>query len=159
MNKIVRIGRGNYGNVYAHIKFDDKRRLYITGVEGPTRDGNCKGSCGQIIMSPSWSINEYAPGWNKEIEDQFRTIWNRWHLNDMRAGSPKQCEFLRNSPDIPRDYDTVSAGLTLAGINPDYLHNGIPYVYGKAWLTESVPDEVITWLAALPDTDLKPAWI
>ena len=26
---------------------------------------------------------------------KVQSIWNRWHLNDMRAGTPKQEEFIR----------------------------------------------------------------
>lgn len=33
------------------------------------------------------------------------------------------------------------------------------YKYGTAWLKENVPDAVINFLLALPDTDKTPAWI
>lgn len=33
------------------------------------------------------------------------------------------------------------------------------YKYGTAWLTEEVPQEVIDWLFALPDTNVSPAWV
>lgn len=33
------------------------------------------------------------------------------------------------------------------------------YKYGSAWLKEEVPQEIIDWLFALPDTTVKPAWI
>lgn len=33
------------------------------------------------------------------------------------------------------------------------------YQYGHAWQTEEVPQEVIDWLFALPDTPVKPAWV
>ena len=33
------------------------------------------------------------------------------------------------------------------------------YEYGSAWLHEDVPEDVLAWLVALPETDMKPAWI
>ena len=33
------------------------------------------------------------------------------------------------------------------------------YGYGTSWIKEDVPQEVIDWLFALPDTKIKPAWI
>lgn len=33
------------------------------------------------------------------------------------------------------------------------------YSYGSAWLFEPVPDDVLEWLIALPDTDKTPAWV
>lgn len=33
------------------------------------------------------------------------------------------------------------------------------YKYGTSWLKEEVPQEVIDWLFALPDTKVEPAWV
>ena len=33
------------------------------------------------------------------------------------------------------------------------------YRYGTAWLKEEVPQDVIDWLFALPDTKVQPAWV
>lgn len=33
------------------------------------------------------------------------------------------------------------------------------YKYGSQWLREEVPADVLAWLAALPETDIKPAWV
>jgi hypothetical protein len=73
-------------------------------------------------------------------------IWQRWHLNDMRAGSPVQEEWLRQNP-IPESecaypkshYDVASAKLAAAGLNPD----ADGYKYGHAWKTEELPADVI----------------
>lgn len=45
IDKVIHIGRGEYGNIFCKIEFNDGK-LSITGVDGPTRDGNCRGSCG-----------------------------------------------------------------------------------------------------------------
>lgn len=33
------------------------------------------------------------------------------------------------------------------------------YKYGSAWLREEVPADVLSWLRALPETDVNPAWV
>jgi len=74
--------------VFCEIEWEDNK-LSISGVEGPFRNGNCKGSCGQIEMS--WEpLDKYAQGWDAKKEARFLEIWRRWHLNDMRAGCEHQ---------------------------------------------------------------------
>lgn len=158
--KIVHIGRGAYGEVFANIKFTNGR-LSITGVEGPTRDGNCKGSCGQIDMH-KWGLTAYAPGWSADLSDRFRAVWRDWHLNDMQAGSPAQTAFLKANPIKATDHYTAACeALRAAGLNPDPSHlvDGKPYRYGRAWLRVEVPEEVLQFLQSLPDTDITPAWV
>jgi hypothetical protein len=162
ISKIVRIGTGPYGNVFCKIKFIDGK-LSITGVEGPMRNGDAKGSCGQIIIMDEWNISTYAPGWSPELEAEFRTVWGAWHLNDMRAGSPAQHAYLDANPigNATDHYTRACAALRSAGLNPDpnYLHKGKPYAYGSAWLRDDVPESILTFLQSLPDTDLTPAWV
>jgi len=33
------------------------------------------------------------------------------------------------------------------------------YKYGSEWKKEAVPADVLEFLRALPDTDVKPAWV
>ena len=161
MKKIVRIGKGMNGHVFAKIEFS-ATRLSITGVEGPKSNGDCRGSCGQIVMH-DWRISEYAPGWSQALETRFREVWERWHLNDMRSGSPAQRAFLEAHPVTDRlnYYTKACEALAEAGLNPDpsYLHNGKPYSYGSAWLAEEVPAEVVEFLQSIPESDISPAWV
>jgi hypothetical protein len=99
MNKIVRIGVSETLQVYCRIELSNNGRLSISGVEGPMPSGNCRGSCGQLIMSyKEYDTRGYksvadikpAPGWNAETIKRFFDIWDRWHLNDMRAGCEHQ---------------------------------------------------------------------
>lgn len=89
--KIVRPGTVKVypgrADLFCKIKWDGKR-LSITGVEGPTRNGDCKGSCGQCGVDPEET--EPSPGWDKAMLAEFAGIWDRWHLNDMRAGCEHQ---------------------------------------------------------------------
>jgi hypothetical protein len=66
---------------FCKIEFENGK-LSICGVIGPTRNGNCKGSCGQCQDE----IREGKPaeGWTDEMIRKFCDIWDAWHLNDMR---------------------------------------------------------------------------
>ena len=159
MDKIIRIGicqaYGRKFNTYCRIKFDGGR-IAITGVEGPKGNGDCVGSCGQI--NGAWDVVEYAPGWTPELVVAFRMMWGRWHLNDMRAGTPAQEAHLRllelrGVVPGPDHYRWALDVLASAGLQPD---GG--YSYGSKWNTEEVPADVLAFLQSLPDTDKTPAW-
>lgn len=92
-NKTVRLGTtevysDRYASVYCKIKYKDCK-LSISGVEGPTRNGNAIGSCGQIVMHRP-KIKDFAEGWDKATVDKFYDAWDAWHLNDMQAGCQHQ---------------------------------------------------------------------
>lgn len=95
MKKIIRIGRGEAGDVFCKIEFVNKEGkggvLSITGVEGPKSNGDCRGSCGQIY--DHIRIKDFAPGWDHKTLAEFIDVWRRWHLNDLRAA----CEHQRAS--------------------------------------------------------------
>jgi len=151
-------------SLFCRISVTPDGRLSITGVEGPRNGGNCAGGCGQVVMH-AWEVAQYAPGWDAEKVAEFRAVWDRWHLNDMTAGSPAQEAHLRAHPvafKYPESHYTKACeALAAAGLNPDPAHlvNGKPYSYGSAWLREELPAEVVAWLEALPDSDLAPAWV
>jgi len=104
MKKTVRIGHMRGGNLFCKIEIE-KGKLSISGVIGPSRNGNCS-ACGQIDMefahrNPADNDDRYssltqptditfAPGWDTEKWFDFLDIWNRWHLNDMRPSCEHQ---------------------------------------------------------------------
>lgn len=169
--KVVRLGTIQHGrrytSVYCEIIYKEKV-LSICGVVGPLPSGNCHGSFGQINMS--WQpIVHFAKGWDKGKEVRFLSIWKRWHLNDMRNGTPKQelavAEY-HNRPDLQGkckygyvDLDTIYAELEKDGLLYDTLPDGTQYKYGSARLFEAVPEEVLKFLYNLPNADRQPAWV
>ncbi|WP_298993216.1 hypothetical protein [uncultured Desulfovibrio sp.] len=89
---IVNIGRGLDGSIFCRIKVRTKEKgvfLSIVGVEGPQRNGNCKGGCGQIAdtleeYNDTQKIT-YAEGWDEASTLMFVHIWKQYHLNDLTA--------------------------------------------------------------------------
>lgn len=107
---------GHTPRVFVTIQWKDGGNLSLTGVVGPWTNGDAAGSCGQCI-------DDVRP-FNARLAD----VWERWHLNDMRAG----CEHQRAEWNPAEPLDVVSYGLTtealtrrrslldkLAGVLPD----------------------------------------
>lgn len=152
MIKVVCLGtQPGLGKLYCEIRITGGR-LSITGVEGPEHGGDCLGSCGQVIMH-EWGFSSYEKGWDAEMVEWFRRVWSLWHLNYMRAGTPKQEAFLRENK-IGGDYAKAVEALKAADL---YVDGG--YKYGSAWLKEELPPHVVQWLKSLPDAESEPAWV
>lgn len=190
MNKILRIGtikerteRGAVvdADIFIKMQFDGVK-LSISGVVGPTRGGNCYGSCGQIVGS----FKEYddrgyltirdikpAPDWNYSMIKYLFDMWDRWHLNDMRSCCQHQRAMGWDTepidPSKPTtayekfDGHSMSWNLKVWAYPPlGHMTEPCPvcgYKCGTAWLLEEIPSDVIKSLESLPDTDVKPAWV
>lgn len=146
INAAIRIADSAEGDVWVTIEWDGAR-LAFQGAFGPKSNGNAKGSCGQIVDD----LQKQAPYLKSLLRpgqiQQIAKLWKRWHLNDMRAGSPKQMELLRTlraQPDWLASYERDCTALADAGLLVD---DG--YRYGSEWLIEEVPAEVIDELRVI----------
>jgi hypothetical protein len=85
-------------SIFVEARYKNKR-LSLTGVEGPTRDGNCMGGSGQINMN--MDITKITPvnGWTSNKIKRLLDIWDEWHLNDMQAA----CEHQRKNWDTEKE--------------------------------------------------------
>jgi len=150
-------------------------KLSLTGVEGPKRNGDAWGSCGQIPRAESYIPVNMTPAQVLRLWE----IWDAWHLNDMRAG----CEHQRADGWASRPIDPARPlnayasdfypGQRQASWNmlvwiprsehPEgLLSHPCPtcgYKYGSAWLKEDVPGDVLDELQALPAATSTPAWV
>ena len=167
MKKHIHVGDTKFGPLFVTIEWTDGR-LSLSGVEGPKANGDATGSCGQITDT----LNELvtlAPGYDEAMVKELARLWDRWHLNDMRAGCEHQrAERWDERPIDPakplRSYGRHFEGQTHDSWNmltwvtrkehPQGLL-GFPcpvcgYKYGSAWIKEEVPDAVIHWLFYLP---------
>jgi hypothetical protein len=85
----VNPGKTEDGALFVTIAYTHDGRLSITGVEGPKADGDAKGGCGQCTDALK-RIKTYSDGWSAESAEKLYEVWERWHLNDMRAGCAHQ---------------------------------------------------------------------
>jgi hypothetical protein len=97
MRKIINPCTTKDGIVYCEITFADGK-LSIHGVIGPMSNGDSRGGCGQINISfrECYPDPTFIEGWTAELFARFLSTWDRWHLNDMRAG----CQHQREAWDI-----------------------------------------------------------
>lgn len=156
------LGRTSYGDLWITIEYQDGK-LSITGVEGPKKNGDCKGSFGQCVDAA------------REINKKFADIWKCWHLNNMRPGCEHQREEGWNKRSIDPTKPLNSYGIhfngqispslnMLAWISPDEHPDGLltrpcsvcGYKYGSAWLHEKVPENILKYLSSFPDEDDHP---
>lgn len=184
IEKVLMLGTHPDGKVFVELYYGKDRHntrpegeyvLSITGVIGPKRNGDCRGSCGQIIDH----LADTAPvePWTRELIDKLQEVWDRWHLNSMRAG----CEHQRAEkwdqrpidPSKPTDaYGKHFEGQRHASWNmltwvkrsehPEgLLSEPCPtcgYKFGSSWLYEAVPDDVVEFLAGLPESTIAYPW-
>jgi hypothetical protein len=73
-------------------------------------------------------------------------VWDRWHLNDMKAGTRAQVEAIKDFrlAGGAADHEASVNHLRDLGLDTDasVLVKGKPYAYGTAWLVEPLPAEV-----------------
>lgn len=79
----------------------------------------------------------YAAGWDAARLDHLLEVWDRWHLNDMRAGCQHQRQMGWTSYD-----DHPSEECPVCG-----------YRYGTAWLVEELPAKVRRWAEQMTAAD------
>lgn len=139
--------------VFVEVEWDGKR-LSFRGVEGPRSNGHCWGGAGQIDLLDAEPVS-YSSGWDADKVKLLAGLWERWHLNDMRAGTPRQEAYLRD-PQVRRDirndsrYDPSPFRATLRALEAAGLQPDDGYSYGSKCMTEAVPDEVIGTLNSFP---------
>ena len=81
------------------------------------------------------------------IPQKLANIWKRWHLNDLRAGTPAQEKALEPVKDtFSRSNWYDEACRYLASIN---LYDDNGYRYGSAWLREELPEDVVEYVQNL----------
>lgn len=172
--KVVHLGFVKYiGNVFCEITIKDRgeySELSICGVEGPRKNGNCRGSFGQIKDAivehiKSDGFKNFAAGWDKKSILQFIEVWKTWHLNGLHAGNAKQEAFvekyLEEHPTERYDYTKMCKVLEEHNlfVDEEDIYNGKPYKYGTAWRYVALPEEVIEYVKSLPETKVIPAWV
>jgi hypothetical protein len=164
--KVVNPGKvvvdGRLREAFFRIEFAMDGVLTIYGVVGPRSGGRCAGSVGQCVEELG-RISVYHAGWSRQAALKLRGVWLVWHLNDMRPGCAHQEHWDTERVLTLSDGLGRSAGHTRPEEHPEgLLTKPCPvcgYRYGTAWRKVDVPDDVLDWLSALPDTKITPAWV
>ena len=163
--KHVCIGSCSDGLIYATIeteKIDGKIRLSIHGVIGPKPNGNANGHCGQINKTIRGYIDTdkiaLDTAWTSAMVDEFLTIWDTWHLNDMKAGTLEQTSAVKEYTKKNRyNYDNVCEYLRSIYLYEvaDPQDESKTYKYGHGCFIE-IPENILQWLNQLPSNNSLP---
>jgi len=86
--RVISPGLTKEGRLFVTIQYKDGR-LSFFGVVGPLANGEAKGSCGQCLDELA-NLEKLSEGWTPELANRLAYLWERWHLNDMRAGCEHQ---------------------------------------------------------------------
>lgn len=81
--------------------------------------GQCRGDVAKVT--------DFVTGWNRARVDKLVALWERWHLNGMRAA----CAHMQVIGD--GRYDS----------NKHLVCPETEYRYGSAWLVEVIPEDVL----------------
>lgn len=147
-----------------------EKRLSVSGATWPGPDPSvCNDitSGGQIVDTLD-RITTFAPGWSAELVRSVKAVWDRWHLNDVKAGCQHQRAYGWDKRPIDPAKPTNAYGRHFDGqrqdswnllgwVRPDEHPDGLlgvpcfecGYRYGTAWMTEELPATVREWTVAL----------
>lgn len=134
--------RNEHGSITVEIE--------IEPIDGPTRSAINPRKV--IKTGDRLSITAHGPGFGGQSIDMLREIgqglpailaladtWDRWHLNDTKAGTVKQTEALSDLDAKGLDYYRAAMShLEAKGLLVDR-----GYSYGSAWLLEPLPVDAI----------------
>jgi hypothetical protein len=153
MKKIVYLGRVKVGKfqrrVFLEVELEQRPVKHFTapvlsimGVIGPLPSGNCYGDSGQILnsISGNFVIREIGDLNRKDIHKLLK-IWRLHHLNNMKVGCVHQ----------------RARGETWAN-NPDAVCPDCGHVLGHSWEYEPLPQDVIDFINALPESSIPYPW-
>jgi hypothetical protein len=108
----------------------DAMRLSICGDVVEYHGGGSGGQCVDTVREMAADL---------PAVQRLCDAWDRWHLNDLRAGTLAQTAVAKGL-----GYDAAKAALTFAGL---YEDRG--YAYGSKWLYEPLPADILgVWKAA-----------
>lgn len=143
----VQTFNGRSFNVFIEIEYINDK-LSLCGVEGPLKSGNAFGSCGQIQDHLLKEDKIFVKGFDYKIVRTIQQIWNRYHLNDLKA----ECE---HQKELGWDYENYHNTVNFIGESCPICD----YKIGSAWNREKVPQWAIDYLFNLPDSKIQPAWV
>jgi hypothetical protein len=103
-------------------------------------------TCGQCIDT----IRECFPK-NKRVQ-RICDIWEKWHLNDLNAGTDRQTEAIEGWKARGNKYEYTAVCDYLKEIN---LYADRGYRYGNEWLVRPLPQSVIDEILVLLKIDEK----
>lgn len=135
-----------YSTLTVSVRIEQTEKGPAIGISG---GAHAIGLAGQIVEHlRQMKFSEFRDGWTAEKLETLLDVWEKYHNNDLRAGTPAQMAIVRpfiKAHEWPMNsYVYQCAELARHGL----LEDG-GYRYGTSWLYEPVPDSVIEFLNSL----------
>jgi len=109
----------------------DVKELSIVGVIKEDKMGFCGGQCYDSI----------------ENAEKFVFLWKKYHLNDLKAGTKKQIEYIESLEATGFKYEYSAACNALIKANLYEVEIGLEtYKYGHGWLYMPLPNDILNQL-------------
>lgn len=135
---------------YGPYRSPDGCRTYVTVELRDLGDGRQEASF-QGEEFRKHSRHPFAGGQHKgSAPEALKTLWDRWHLNSMKAGCEHQEARYRVNPDERPTWMNGYTGSTGDTLSP---HDGSAcrecgYAYGSEWKYEPLPDDLLDQIDA-----------
>jgi len=100
--------------------------------------GQCLDEIAQYVCTPEFKA--------------IYTLWKKYHLNSMHAGTEEQEEFLDEyfkAEHIRYDYSEAKKILEENNLLTVKLADGTDYTYGTGWLYRAIPEEALNTIVNL----------
>ncbi len=123
--------------IFSASGYSKKRNSWIQG-------GQCLDSLKKDIMKGGFVFEN---GIDKKDVLRIIEIWEQYHLNDMKAGTRKQMEFIESKKIDGSDWYERSCGVLKR--KKILVDNG--YTFGSGWLCEQIPSNVVDEIQMLED--------
>ena len=135
--------RINLPEVEVELEYKDKGPvLSICGSIWNSKHTDCV-CCGQCLDT----MMKFSSLANNALFKKLHRLWTDWHLNDLRAGTVKQEDALKDARKAGHKicgYEDACKYLESIGLLED---NG--YKYGSSWLYREIPNDVLQEIEAL----------
>ncbi len=143
-NKKLYVGIKNTGKkMYIELEIKEEHKEKKTIALETVTDYKTLSMCGTGGQNreETADINSYKQLFVSEYDlNTITEVWQKWHLNDMKAGTKKQQAFIDEWKKSNKyEYTAICEALKQAGL---YEDNG--YKYGHSWLVDPLPENVIT---------------
>lgn len=122
----------------------EEKRMYVFAASA-----HCKGHCGQCLDHIHENAERYImPDEKRALYNRIYDIWQKYHLNDLQAGTKQQTDAIPEELLKPYDYKTICGYLQNAEL---YEDRG--YKYGTGWLCKEIPAEVVAEIMTWKDVE------
>lgn len=140
--KTFKIGTLDRYGVFIEVQLETKDKGVTLSIVGHTQyRSNCDwqmgGQINDYLRENRHRIN-YAAGWYSLKLRNLLDIWDRWHLNDLRAECVHQRAIALYLHKTPHEVFSIGEACPYCG-----------YQYGHAWLYEPLPESVVEWFNKL----------